>query len=151
GGTRDDVGGDEVEGPDLVVGAPASPVPKPGAILLEQRGRDRGARRHRSLPRSEAPWQCPALDVMCRARQRTASGPTGTRGRGRRDPFLLAGTGPRVPRWSPHDLSDGTLVGVAPLDGFEERLDLPDRVLIQGRAPRRHALGGPTLGDGGVK
>src|SRR5213080_1419403 len=83
---------------------------------------------------------------------RVVIGPSlGPRRHGRRDPFLLAGTGPRVPRWSPHDLSDGTLVGVAPLDGFEERLDLPDRVLIQGRAPRRHALGGPTLGDGGVK
>src|SRR5439155_387735 len=43
------------------------------------------------------------------------------------------------------------LVRVAPLDGFEERLDLPDRVVIQRRTPRRHALGGPTLRDGGVK
>src|SRR2546425_177150 len=81
-----------------------------------------GPRRHGSVPPS----------TSCDARARR---PAARRDRGSRS----------------HDLSDGTLVGVAPLDGFEERLDLPDRVLIQRRAPRRHALGGPTLGDGDVK
>src|SRR5205807_2240938 len=76
------------------------------------------------------------MTLPCRTRRAArARRPTARRDRGSRS----------------HDLSDGTLVGVAPLDGFEERLDLPDRVFIQGRAPRRHALGGPTLGDGGVE
>src|SRR6266508_5033213 len=50
GGALDDVRRDEVEGPDLVFGAPAPPVPEPGAVLIEQRGRDGGAVRHRALP-----------------------------------------------------------------------------------------------------